>query len=142
MSSFNKVILMGNLTRDPTLSNLPSGTAVCEFGMAINETWRDKDTKEKRERVCFVELRAFGGTADTINQYMSKGKPILVEGKLRFDQWEAKDGGGKRSKLYVVVDGFRFVGSKDDNEASSVGAEPKQDSPQDGGILSDSDIPF
>lgn len=111
MASFNKVILAGNLTRDPQLSMLPSNTPVCEFGMAVNRKWRDQRTSELREEVCFVDMRIFGRRAETLNQYMSKGKPLLVEGHLRFDQWEGKDG-GKRSKLYVVVDNFTFIDSR------------------------------
>ncbi len=108
-SSFNRVILVGNLTRDPQLSMLPSNTAVCEFGLAMNRKWRDSRTNEMREEVCFVDIRAFGRRAETINQYMKKGQSMLVEGHLRFDQWEGKDG-GKRSKLYVVVDNSQFLG--------------------------------
>lgn len=108
MANFNKVILAGNLTRDPQLSYLPSNTPVCEFGMAINRKWKSQ-TGEQREDVCYVDIRAFGRQAETLNQYMTKGKPILVEGQLRLDQWEGKDG-QKRSKLYVVVDNFQFLG--------------------------------
>ncbi|MBK8269800.1 MAG: single-stranded DNA-binding protein [Planctomycetes bacterium] len=110
MANFNKVILAGNLTRDPQMSMLPSNTPVCEFGLATNRKWRAQNG-EMREEVCFVDIRAFGKTAETISQYMAKGRSILVEGRLKFDQWEAKDGGGKRSKLYVVVDSFQFLGS-------------------------------
>jgi len=109
MANFNKVILAGNLTRDPQLSYLPSNMPVVEFGMAINKKWRAQ-SGEMRESVCFVDLRCYGKQAETINQYMAKGKQILVEGQLRLDQWEAKDG-GKRSKLYVVVDTFQFLGA-------------------------------
>lgn len=108
MASFNKVILAGNLTRDPQLSVLPSNTSVCEFGMAVNHKWRSQEG-EMREDTCFVDMRIFGKRAEVINKYMSKGKPILVEGRLKYDQWEAKDG-GKRSKLYVIVENFEFLG--------------------------------
>jgi single-strand DNA-binding protein len=109
MANFNKVILAGNLTRDPQLSYMPSGSGVCEFGMAINRKWRTQNG-EMKDDVCFVDLRAFGKQAETLNQYMNKGKPILVEGRLKFDQWEGKDG-AKRSKLYVVVENFQFLGA-------------------------------
>ena len=109
MANYNKVILAGNLTRDPQLSYLPSNTPVCEFGMAINRKWKAQ-TGEMREDTCFVDLRAYGRQAETLNQYMSKGKPLLVEGRLKYDQWEAKDG-GKRSKVYVVAETFQFLGS-------------------------------
>ena len=108
MANMNKVILAGNLTRDPQLSYLPSNTAVCELGMAINRKWKSQ-TGEMKDDTCFVDLRAYGRPAETLNQYMAKGKPLLVEGRLKFDQWEGKDG-QKRSKLYVVVENFQFLG--------------------------------
>lgn len=109
MASFNKVILAGNLTRDPQVSMLPSNTPVCEFGLAMNRRWRSQNG-EMKEEVCFVDCRAFGRQAETLGQYMSKGKPILVEGHLRFEQWESKEG-GKRSRLSVVVENFQFLGT-------------------------------
>lgn len=110
MANFNKVILAGNLTRDPQVSMMPNNKPVCEFGMAINRKWRT-DSGETREDVCFVDLIAYGRQAETLGQYMSKGKPLMVEGRLKYDQWEAKDGGGKRSRLRVVIDNFQFLGS-------------------------------
>lgn len=108
MASFNRVILAGNLTRDPQLKYLPNNTAVCEFGMAINHKWRDKDGNQ-REDVCFVDVAAFGRQGEVINQYMGKGRPILIEGRLKLDQWTAQDG-AKRSKHSVVVENFTFLG--------------------------------
>lgn len=109
MANFNKVLLMGNLTRDPQLSYLPSQTAVVDFGLAINRTWTGKDG-EKKEETCFVDCQAFARTAETINKYLSKGRPIFVEGRLKFDSWTAQDG-SKRSKLRVTVENFQFLGS-------------------------------
>lgn len=109
MANVNKVILIGNLTRDPQLKYLPSQTAVVEFGMAINHKFRTK-TGEDREEVCFVDCSAFGRGAEVINQYCTKGKQLFVEGRLKFDSWEDKQGGGKRSRLSVVVDNFQFLG--------------------------------
>ncbi|MCA9245004.1 MAG: single-stranded DNA-binding protein, partial [Phycisphaerales bacterium] len=97
MANFNKVILMGNLTRDPELKYLPSNTAVVEFGLAVNRTWRDQNGQQQ-EDTCFVDCSCFGRAAETLNQYMSKGKPILIEGRLKYDSWTAQDG-TKRSKL-------------------------------------------
>ncbi len=114
--NYNRVIIGGHLTRDPELKNLPNGTAVCDFGIANNERWKSKDG-EQQERVCFVDVSCFGPRAEVIAKYFSKGKPILIEGKLRYDSWEAKDG-GKRNKLSVTMDNFVFVGPKaggDDN---------------------------
>ncbi|MCP4590155.1 MAG: single-stranded DNA-binding protein [bacterium] len=110
MANYNRVILAGNLTRDPQMSYTPSNTAVCKFGMAINRTWTDRQSNTKREETCFVDCTAFGRTGETINQYMSKGRPLLVEGRLHYSQWEGQDG-QKRSKLEVVIDNFQFLGS-------------------------------
>jgi single-strand DNA-binding protein len=108
MPSFNRVTLMGNLTRDPQLKQLPSSTTVAEFGLAISRRFRTQ-TGDDREEVCFVDCTAFGRQAETIGQYMQKGRPILVEGRLKYDTWDDKNG-GKRSKLSVVVENFQFLG--------------------------------
>lgn len=108
MASYNRVILAGNLTRDPQLSYTPSNTAVCEFGLAINRRWRDRDGNQKDE-VCFVEVTSYGRQAETINQYMKKGSGILIEGRLRFRQWTSKEG-QSRNRLDVVVENFTFLG--------------------------------
>ncbi len=108
MASFNKVIFMGHVTRDPQLKYTPSQTAVVEFGLAANRKFKVQE--EQREEVCFVDCAAFGKAAETINQYVKKGKPLLVEGRLKFDTWEDKQNGSKRSKLSIVVDSFQFIG--------------------------------
>ena len=108
MANYNKVILAGNLTRDPQLSVLPSQTPVVEFGIAINRKWRDQQGQQ-REEACFVDCRAFGKPAEIINQYMRKGRPILVDGRLNLSTWE-KDG-QKHSKLRVIVENFQFLDS-------------------------------
>ncbi|HEX5227759.1 MAG TPA: single-stranded DNA-binding protein [Bryobacteraceae bacterium] len=112
MASFNKVILLGNLTRDPQLKYLPSQTAVAEFGIACNRKFKSA-AGEDREEVTFVDITAFGKQAELINQYFTKGKPIFIEGRLKFDSWEDKQGGGKRSRLTVVLEGFQFIGGRD-----------------------------
>src|SRR5687767_16029380 len=111
MASFNKVLLMGNLTRDPQLKYLPSQTAVCDFGLACNRKFRTA-AGEDREEVTFVDITAFGKQAEIINQYCQKGKQMFIEGRLKFDTWEDKQGGGKRSKLSVVVENFQLLGSR------------------------------
>ena len=108
MRGYNKVILAGNLTRDPQLKYLPSQTAVVEFGLALNRKWRTAEGQD-REEVCFVDCSAFGKTGETINQYCTKGKPLLIEGRLKLDQWEDKQGGGKRSRLTVIVENFTLL---------------------------------
>src|SRR5262245_56336045 len=110
MANFNKVILAGNLTRDPELRFTPKGTAICKFGLAINRTWTN-ETGEKKEEVTFVDLDAFGRQAETIDQDIKKGDGIMIEGRLRLEQWDDKQTGQKRSKLGVVVEGFQFTGS-------------------------------
>ena len=110
MANYNKVILAGNLTREPQLSFLPSNTPVCEFGMAINHRWRGQDGQQ-RESTCFVDCRLYGRSAETFNQYMSKGRSVLVEGRLDFQQWETPEG-QKRSKHMVFVQSFQFLGGR------------------------------
>jgi single-strand DNA-binding protein len=112
MASFNKVILMGNLTRDPQMKYLPSQTAVVEFGVACNRRYKTAQGEDKEE-VTFVDCTSFGKQAEVINQYFTKGKPIFIEGRLKYDSWEDKQGGGKRSKITVVIENFQFVGGRD-----------------------------
>lgn len=110
MASFNKVILMGNLTRDPELRYTPKGTAIAKIGLAVNRTWR-AENGEQREEVTFVDVDIFGRTAENVGQYMRKGRPILVEGRLRLDTWDDKNTGQKRSRLGVVAETVQFLGS-------------------------------
>jgi single-strand DNA-binding protein len=110
MANFNKVILAGNLTRDPELRYTPKGTAIAKFGMAINRTWKN-ETGETKEEVTFVDIDAFGRQAEVIAQYMKKGRPLLVEGRLKLDQWDDKQTGQKRSRLGVVLESFSFLDS-------------------------------
>ena len=120
MASYNKVLLMGNLTRDPQLRYLPnSQTAVCEFGLACNRRYKTS-SGEDREEVLFIDCTAWGRQGEVINQWFTKGKPIFIEGHLKLDTWEDKNGGGKRSKIALVVDNFQFLGSR---EESSGGRE-------------------
>ncbi len=112
MASFNQVILIGNLTRDPQLKHLPSQMAVAEFGMAVNHKYTTAGG-EKREEVTFVDCAAFGKSGELISQYCTKGNPLMITGRLRYDSWEDKNGGGKRSKLTVIVDNFQFLGAPD-----------------------------
>ena len=114
MSNFNRVILLGNLTRDPVTSRLPGGSDVCEFGLAVSRKFNTSDGNA-HEDVCFVDVAAFGKTGETIMRFFKMGKAILVEGRLRFESWEAKDG-TKRSKLSVVAERFEFVGPRGGGE--------------------------
>jgi single-strand DNA-binding protein len=119
MANFNKVILAGNLTRDPEVRYTPKGTAIARIGMAINRSWKT-ETGETREEVTFVDIDAFGRQAEVIGQYMKKGRPFLVEGRLKLDQWEDKNTHQKQSKLKVVLEGFSFIDSNRGSEGMSV----------------------
>jgi len=110
MASYNKIVLMGNLTRDPQLKYLPSGTAVCEFGLATNRKWTDQATGQVREQVNFIDCQLMGKQADLFSRTMTKGRPVLVEGRLDLRQWTTPNG-EKRSKHEVFVEDFRFVGA-------------------------------
>ena len=149
MASYNKVILMGNLTRDPELQYLPSGTAVARVGLAVNRVYNDRQSGERKEEVCFVDLDAFGRTAEIINEYFQKGRPILVEGRLRFQTWDTDDG-QRRSKHSVMVDRFEFVGGRQDGDGAggydqaAPGSMPSSPefSGEQGPSTTDDDIPF
>ena len=126
MANFNKVILAGNLTRDPELRYTPKGTAVAKLGMAINRTWKS-ETGETKEEVTFVDIDAFGKQAEVIGQYFKKGRPILMEGRLKYDTWEDKQTNQKRSKLGVVLEGFQFIDSgRPDAMGSGGGPRPSK----------------
>jgi single-strand DNA-binding protein len=124
MASFNKVILAGNLTRDPELRYTPKGTAIARIGMAINRTWKT-ETGETKEEVTFVDVDAFGRQAEVIAQYMKKGRPLLIEGRLKLDQWEDKNTHQKQSKLRVVLDSFSFIDSRGGGDGGSGGEPPR-----------------
>ena len=111
MASFNKVILAGNLTRDPELRYTPKGTAVAKIGLAVNRTWTGEDG-QKKEEVNFIDVEAWGRQGEVIAQYMKKGRPLLVEGRLKLDSWEDKTTKQKVSKLKVVLERFSFIDSK------------------------------
>jgi len=118
MASFNKVILAGNLTRDPELRYTPKGLAIAKLGIAVNRTWKT-ETGESKEEVTFVDVDAFGKQAEVLGQYLKKGRPILIEGRLRLDQWDDKQTGQKRSRLGVVLEGFSFLDSGNRGEAGA-----------------------
>jgi single-strand DNA-binding protein len=124
MASFNRVILAGNLTRDPELRYTPKGTALAKIGLAINRTWKN-EAGETKEEVTFVDVEAWGRQAEIISQYFKKGRPILIEGRLRLDQWDDKQTGQKRSKLGVVLEAFSFVDSKGGDGAPSDAPRPR-----------------
>lgn len=121
MPNYNKVLLMGNLTRDPELRYTPNNTPVVNIGLAVNRRWRDQNG-ESRDETTFVDCEGWSRTAEVINQYLRKGRPIFIEGRLKLDQWQDKEG-NNRSKLKIVIDNFQFVDSRGDQVESNT-AEP------------------
>jgi len=112
VASYNRVILMGNLTRDPEVKYTPSGAQLCTFGMAISKSWFDKATNQKKESVVFVDCTAWSHRAEFIGKYFTKGQPIHVEGELQLDQWTDRASGAQRSKITVKVSDATFCESK------------------------------
>lgn len=110
MPSYNKVILIGHLTRDIEVRFLTSGSAVAECSLAVNETWKDKSSGEKKETVSFIDCTLWGKTAELAGKYLKKGSAVMFEGKLKQDTWEDKESGQKRSKLKVTVEHMTFIG--------------------------------
>ena len=111
MANLNKVLLMGNLTRDPEVRYTPKGTAVAELGIAVNRVYSGENG-EKREEVTFVDVTVWGRTAENVGEYLKKGRPVFIEGRLQLDSWEDKQSGQKRNKLKVVADNVQFLGSR------------------------------
>jgi single-strand DNA-binding protein len=111
MANLNKVMLIGNLTRDPELRHTPSGKTVSEIGLAINRTWTN-DQGQKQEDTTFVDVTLWGKQAEVVQQYVTKGSPIYIEGRLQLDTWDDKETGKKRSKLRIVAENFQFLSGK------------------------------
>jgi len=145
MASYNKVMLLGNLTRDPEVKYTPKGTAVTELGLAVNRTYTT-DGGEKREETTFVDITMWGRQAEIAGEFLKKGRPLFVEGRLQLDTWDDKQTGQKRSKLRVVCENFQMLGSRDGGGEgggggrSSGGRSPAKSAPAD--EPSDDDIPF
>lgn len=153
MANFNKVILAGNLTRDPEVRYTPKGTAIAKLGLAINRTWKN-EAGETKEEVTFVDVDAFGRTAEVISQYLKKGRPILIEGRLKLDQWDDKQTGQKRSRLGVILENFQFLdsgrggdggggGSRSSAPSAPPSAAPPSEAPEpEGPAPEEDDVPF
>jgi len=142
MASVNKVMLLGNLTRDPELRYTPQGAAVCDFALALNRTYTNKQTGQRVEEVAFVDVEAWGRTAETCAEYLKKGRQVFVEGRLKQDRWESPDG-KKMSKVKVTAEQVTFVGSRPggagggaESAGTAGGAEPPAEAPP------EEDIPF
>ena len=128
MPNLNKVMLMGNLTRDPEVRYTPKGTAVAELGLAINRVY-NAESGEKREETTFVDVTFYGRTAEVAGEYLKKGRPVFVEGRLQLDSWEDKQSGQKRNKLKVIGEKMEFLGSRGGGESEG-GGEPSGGAPQ------------
>ncbi len=129
MASYNKVILVGNLTRDPELRHTPSGTAVTDLGLAVNRTWTDRNTNQKNEETTFVDVTCWSRTAEIACEYLRKGRPVLIEGRLQMDEWNDKETGQKRTKLKVVCDSMQMLGSRDGGGGGGGYSAPSQSAP-------------
>ena len=147
MANYNKVLLMGNLTRDPQLSYTPSQTPVVDFGLATNRRYTGQDGSQ-REETCFIDCRAFGRMAENINKYLTKGRPVFLEGRLTYDTWTAQDG-TKRSRHRVTVESFQFLGGGGGGRADQGGGAGQEYDSQAGApggrgpdTIPDEDIPF
>ena len=123
MASLNKVFLIGNLTRDPELRVTPKGTAICQFGLAVNRQYKD-DTGATRDETTFVDIEAWGKQGELVAKYLTKGSPAFVEGRLRLDQWEDKTSGQKRSRLKIVLDNVQFLGRAGGGGGGQAAAAP------------------
>ena len=144
MASFNKVILVGNLTRDTELRYTPGGAAVTEISLAVNRSWFDKNTNSRKEETTFVDVTLWGRTAEIVCEYLMKGSSVLIEGRLHLDQWDDKQTGNKRSKLKVVGETMTMLDSKsqnhDNKRQAQAGEESQEPDTYNGG--SDDDLPF
>jgi len=150
MPNYNKVMLMGRLTRDPEVRYSANGTAITNIGLAVNRNWRNQDG-QTQEEVTFVDVTAFGKRGEAVGQYLKKGRPIFIEGHLRMDQWDDKQTGQKRSKLAIIMDAFEFIDSRGEGEGgggnfsgggapAAGGAAPTAGGG--GGFAEDGDVPF
>lgn len=149
MASFNKVILIGNLTRDVDVKYTTGGTAVAEISIGVNRSWFDKATNSKKEEVTFVDVTLWGRTAEVAGEYLSKGSSVLIEGRLQLDTWDDRETGQKRSKLRVVGENMTMLGGKEGNarqqsqqsqsrQPAQSRSEPQDYSPPEGG----DEVPF
>ncbi|MEZ5073415.1 MAG: single-stranded DNA-binding protein [Solirubrobacterales bacterium] len=122
MANINRVIITGNLTRDPELRALPSGTEVCQLGVAVNGRRKNQQTGQWEEEPNFFDVTVFGAQGQNCAQYLSKGRPVAIDGRLRWSSWEDKGGGGKRSKVDIVAQTVQFLGARGDDQG---GAPPQ-----------------
>jgi len=126
MANLNRVLLIGNLTRDPETKYTPKGTAVTDIGLAVNRAWKD-DSGEKKEEVTFVDVTLWGRQAEVAQEYLKKGRAVFIEGRLHLDTWDDRQSGQKRSRLRVIAENLQMLGSRDDSgPATSAGNQSPQ----------------
>jgi single-strand DNA-binding protein len=146
MAYLNKVFLIGNLTRDPELRVTPKGTSICQFGLAVNRQFKD-ESGATRDETTFVDIEAWGKQGELVSKYLTKGSPAMVEGRLKFDQWDDKTSGQKRSKIKVVLENIQFLSSRGGAGGSAAAPSDESDMPSSGSKPSfkdqpDEDVPF
>lgn len=143
MASFNKVILIGNLTREPELKFLQKGTAICNISMAVNRRWKNEAGEEK-EDVYFADCKSFGKQAEVLAQYVKKGHPLMIEGRLSREEWDDKQTGAKRTATRIIIEQFQFLRGKDDGGEPAQRRQPAAAAaaPAAKPDLDDDDVPF
>jgi len=145
MASFNKVILLGNLTRDPEVRYTPKGSAVCDLGIAVNRSYT-LDSGEKREEVTYVDVTLWARLAEIAGEYLKKGRPVFIEGRLQLDTWDDKQSGQKRSKLRVIGETMQLLGGRPPGVGGGEGSESRKTAappkPAAGAEPDDDEIPF
>ena len=152
-TNINRVIVTGNLTKDPELRSTPGGTAVCKLRVAVNSRRKDSASGEWMDKPNYFDVTVWGAQGENCATYLSKGRPVAVDGRLEWREWEASDGGGKRQAVEIIADSVQFLGSRDDNPSGgSNGIQARSDVPADTsdfvgdkagvGSSSDDDIPF
>jgi single-strand DNA-binding protein len=137
MASFNKVLLLGNLTRDPAIRKTPAGMSVAEISLAVNRTWFDKAANSKKEETTFVDVTLWGRTAEVAGQYLATGRPVLIEGHLQLDTWDDKQTEAKRTKLKVIGESLQLLG-----DGRQAVADQRNPQPASSPAPSDYETPF
>jgi single-strand DNA-binding protein len=147
MANINRVVLVGNLTKDPELRHTPSGTALCKLRLAVNTRQKDNTTGEWGDKPNYFDITVWGNQAESCAQFLAKGRPVAVDGRLDWREWEAKDGGGKRESVEIVAESVQFLGSRGDGDGAGGGnqfvpAGAGSESGADFPAAADDDIPF